>query len=177
MDTLVLILYRLPAQLNKILPTVDIVSGGSTITMQVIRLSRKGKRRTVFEKIIEMVLATRLELRYSKQEILGLYASHAPFGGNVVGLEAACWRYFGRSPQQLSWGEAALLAVLPNAPSLMHPGKNRDRLKEKRDRLLDKTRSAVEKLMPLRRPLPRTNLFPKNQNHCHDTLATCWPEL
>ena len=115
-----------------------IVSGGSTITMQVIRLSRKGKRRTVFEKIIEMVLATRLELGYSKEEILGLYASHAPFGGNVVGLEAACWRYFGRSPQQISWGEAALLAVLPNAPSLMHPGKNRNRLKEKRDRLLDK---------------------------------------
>ena len=115
-----------------------IVSGGSTITMQVIRLSRKGKRRTVFEKIIEMVLATRLELGYSKQEILGLYASHAPFGGNVVGLEAACWRYFGRSPQQISWGEAALLAVLPNAPSLMHPGKNRNRLKEKRDRLLDR---------------------------------------
>ena len=115
-----------------------IVSGGSTITMQVIRLSRKGKRRTVFEKIIEMVLATRLELGYSKQEILGLYASHAPFGGNVVGLEAACWRYFARSPQQISWGEAALLAVLPNAPSLMHPGKNRNRLKEKRDRLLDR---------------------------------------
>ena len=115
-----------------------IVSGGSTITMQVIRLSRKGERRTVFEKLIEMVLATRLELGYSKEEILGLYASHAPFGGNVVGLEAACWRYFGRSPQQISWGEATLLAVLPNAPSLMHPGKNRNRLKEKRDRLLDR---------------------------------------
>lgn len=115
-----------------------IVSGGSTITMQVIRLSRKGKPRTIFQKIIEMVLATRLELRYSKSEILGLYASHAPFGGNVVGLEAACWRYFGRDPQQLSWGEAALLAVLPNAPSLIHPGKNRDQLKNKRDRLLDK---------------------------------------
>ena len=115
-----------------------IVSGGSTLTMQVVRLSRKGKPRTVFQKGIEMILATRLELRYSKEEILGLYASHAPFGGNVVGLEAACWRYFGRSPQDISWGEAALLAVLPNAPSLIHPGKNRVLLKEKRDRLLDK---------------------------------------
>src|SRR5688572_26575924 len=115
-----------------------IVSGGSTITMQVIRLSRKGKGRTIFQKVIEMVMATRLELRYSKEEILGFYASHAPFGGNVVGLEAASWRYFGRSPQQISWGEAALLAVLPNAPSLIHPGKNRNLLKEKRDRLLDK---------------------------------------
>ena len=115
-----------------------IVSGGSTITMQVVRLSRKGKPRTVFQKLIEMVLATRLEFRYSKEEILGLYASHAPFGGNVVGLEAACWRYFGRIPHDISWGEAALLAVLPNAPSLIHPGKNRVLLKEKRDRLLDK---------------------------------------
>ena len=62
------------------------VSGGSTLTMQVIRLSRKGKPRTVFQKGIEMILATRLELRSSKEEILSLYASHAPFGGNVVGL-------------------------------------------------------------------------------------------
>lgn len=115
-----------------------VISGGSTISMQVIRLSRKGKPRTVFQKIIEIILATRLELRYSKEEILSLYASHAPFGGNVVGLQAACWRYFARDPQELSWGDAALLAVLPNAPSLIHPGKNRDRLKEKRDRLLDK---------------------------------------
>jgi len=115
-----------------------VISGGSTITMQVIRLSRKRKPRTVFQKIIEITLATRLELRYTKDEILSLYASHAPFGGNVVGLEAACWRYFGRDPQELSWGEAALLAVLPNAPSLIHPGKNRDRLKAKRDLLLDK---------------------------------------
>jgi penicillin-binding protein 1C len=115
-----------------------IVSGGSTISMQVIRLSRKGKPRTLFEKAIELILATRLEFRYSKQEILSLYASHAPFGGNVVGLEAACWRYFKVGPGNLSWAEASLLAVLPNAPSLLHPGKNRELLKKKRDRLLDK---------------------------------------
>ncbi|GHN01068.1 penicillin-binding protein 1C [Cytophagales bacterium WSM2-2] len=115
-----------------------VVSGGSTISMQVIRLSRKGKSRTFFEKIIEAILATRLEWRHSKSEILALYSSHAPFGGNVVGLEAACWRYFGRSPSDLSWSEAALLAVLPNNPSLVHLGKNRGRLKQKRDRLLDK---------------------------------------
>lgn len=115
-----------------------VVSGGSTISMQVIRLSRKGKSRTFFEKILEIVLATRLELKYSKKEILQLYAAHAPFGGNVVGLEAACWRYFGRSPDELSWAEASLLAVLPNAPSLLHPGKNRERLIEKRNSLLDR---------------------------------------
>jgi len=115
-----------------------IVSGGSTISMQVIRLSGKGMPRTVWQKLLEIILATRLELRCDKQEILSLYASHAPFGGNVVGLEAACWRYFGRGPDQLSWAEAALLAVLPNAPAMIHPGKNREKLKKKRDWLLNK---------------------------------------
>jgi penicillin-binding protein 1C len=115
-----------------------IVSGGSTITMQVIRLSRKNKSRSFVEKIIEIILATRLEFRHSKKEILQLYSAHAPFGGNVVGLEAACWRFFGRSSTELSWSEAALLAVLPNNPSLIHLGKNRIRLKEKRDRLLQR---------------------------------------
>jgi penicillin-binding protein 1C len=114
-----------------------IVRGASTVSMQVIRLSRKGKPRTVPEKLYEMVLAFRLELRYSKEEILQLYASHAPFGGNVVGLEAACWRYFGRNEKELSWGEAAFLAVLPNAPGLVHPGRNRGLLRAKRDALLD----------------------------------------
>ena len=112
-----------------------VTSGGSTITMQVIRLSR-GKERTFWQKIIESVLATRLELRLSKKKILALYASHAPYGGNVVGIEAASWRYFGRPPEELSWGEAATLAVLPNAPSDIHPGRNRERLLAKRNRLL-----------------------------------------
>jgi penicillin-binding protein 1C len=83
----------------------EIVSGGSTLTMQVIRLARKGKSRTIPEKIIEIVLATRLELTGSKEDILCLYASHAPFGGNVVGIDAASWRYYGRPPEQLSWAE------------------------------------------------------------------------
>ncbi len=112
-----------------------VTSGGSTITMQVIRMAR-GKDRTLGQKMIEAILATRLEWRCSKEEILGLYASHAPFGGNVVGLEAASWRYFGRPPKELSWGEAATLAVLPNSPADIHPGKNRNKLMEKRNRLL-----------------------------------------
>ena len=112
-----------------------IVSGGSTLSMQVIRLHRDGKR-NIWNKFIECLLATRLELRHTKDEILALYASHAPFGGNVVGIEAASWRYFGRSPVDLSWAEAATLAVLPNSPSIIHPGKNRELLKAKRDRLL-----------------------------------------
>lgn len=145
----------------------SVVSGGSTLSMQVIRMSRKGRPRTMWEKCIEVILATRLEWRYSKDEILALYAGHAPFGGNVVGIDAACWRYFGRPSSEISWGEAALLAVLPNSPGLMHPGKNREKLKQKRDRLLtrleaagvidDETRrlSSEESIPDAPRPLPR----------------------
>lgn len=113
-----------------------VVSGGSTLTMQLARIMRNNPPRGVGEKIIEMILATRMEIRFSKQEILRYYTSHAPFGNNVVGLEAAAWRYFGRSPDGLSWAESATLAVLPNAPGLIYPGKNHHRLLEKRNRLL-----------------------------------------
>jgi penicillin-binding protein 1C len=122
------------------------ISGASTITMQTIRLSRsalfrsKGivRYRAVFDKIIEAVLAVRLELSYSKDKILLLYAANAPFGANVVGIEAASWHWFGRQADELSWAEAAALAVLPNSPGLIHPGRNRNELKIKRDALLDK---------------------------------------
>jgi len=114
------------------------VSGGSTITMQLMRMSRKGQSRNIWQKLIEIFWATRAEWRYSKEEILTMYAANAPMGGNVVGLEAASWRYFGRPSHELTWAESATLAVLPNAPSLMHPGKNRDELLAKRNRLLDR---------------------------------------
>ena len=116
-------------------------SGASTLTMQVIRLSRQ-RERTLWQKLVEAFLATRLETRCTKDEILALYASHAPFGGNVVGLDAAAWRYFGRPAEALSWAEAATLAVLPNAPSSIHPGRRRDRLLEKRNALLADLRDA-----------------------------------
>ncbi|MEE1944170.1 penicillin-binding protein 1C [Pedobacter sp. KR3-3] len=115
----------------------SVVSGGSTISMQVIRLSRK-QNRSIWQKLIEMYLAMRLELGHSKKEILGLYAANAPFGSNVVGLEAASWRYYGRKAKNLSWGEMATLAVLPNSPSLVRPGKNAHKLIKKRNDLLDK---------------------------------------
>lgn len=112
-----------------------VVSGGSTLTMQTIRLARN-QPRTWGEKFIEMIWATRLELRYSKKKILALYVSHAPFGGNVVGLDAAAWRYFGHPAEELSWAEAATLAVLPNAPAMIHLAKSRQALLDKRNRLL-----------------------------------------
>lgn len=112
-----------------------VVSGGSTITMQTIRLHRRGPR-NVWEKMVEMFMATRLEMRCSKDEILRMYASHAPFGGNVVGIDAAVWRYLGNDGNDMSWAEAATLAVLQNAPSAIHLSKNRDKLLAKRNRLL-----------------------------------------
>jgi penicillin-binding protein 1C len=151
-----------------------VVSGGSTLSMQVIRLARKNKARNYFEKGIEIILATRLELRYTKKEILALYASHAPFGGNVVGIEAACWRYFGRPSSELSWSEAALLAVLPNNPALIHLGKNRKALQQKRDRLLRRLSLAgnfdnITLSLALAEPVPENPLpLPRLAQHLLD---------
>ena len=136
-----------------------IVQGGSTITMQVIRLLKKDDSRNIWNKLKESILSVRLELSYSKKEILALYASNAPFGSNVVGLDAAAWRYFGRSPEKLSWGEMAALAVLPNAPALVHPGKNRDVLLKKRNLLLDKL-LAVGKIDATTCELSKLELLP-----------------
>jgi len=137
-----------------------VVRGGSTLTQQVIRLSRKNKKRTYFEKGIEMILATRLELRHSKEKIIELYSAHAPYGGNVVGLEMASWRYFGVQSYQLSWAECATLAVLPNAPSLIYPGKNQIKLLRKRNALLLKLykEKIIDKLtyeLAIKEPLPQ----------------------
>jgi penicillin-binding protein 1C len=146
-----------------------VVSGGSTLTMQVIRLSIR-KNRTVWQKFLEIFKALRLELTHSKAEVLALYSSNAPFGSNVVGLDAASWRYFGRAPDKLSWGEMAVLAVLPNSPSLVHPGKNRRILLRKRNLLLDRlqqqhtidaTTAALAKLEPVpEKPFPLPSLAP-----------------
>ena len=144
-----------------------VVSGGSTITMQVARMARGNRARTLVQKLLEGAVATRLEAGYSKDEILRLWLANAPFGGNVVGAEAATRRYYGRSPAELSWAEAATLAVLPNAPALIHPGRSREELRFKRDRLLDDLarsgdispdEAKLAKLEPLPeepRPLPR----------------------
>ncbi|RKR82437.1 penicillin-binding protein 1C [Mucilaginibacter gracilis] len=164
-----------------------VVSGGSTLTMQVIRLATRNHR-TVWQKLIELVRAMRLELTHSKAEILALYTSNAPFGSNVVGLDAASWRYFGRSADKLSWGEMAALAVLPNSPSLVHPGKNRLILIKKRNLLLDRlcaqhiidaTTAKLAKLEPVPdRPMPLPQLAPhlldrfKNDHSANDKNGT-----
>jgi penicillin-binding protein 1C len=146
-----------------------VTSGGSTITMQVIRLATRHNR-TIWNKIGEIFMALRLETGFSKKEIMALYASNAPFGSNVIGLDAASWRYFGRGPGKLSWGEMAALAVLPNSPSLVHPGKNRLILQKKRNLLLDRlykqgvidsTTASLAKFEPVpEKPVPLPQMAP-----------------
>jgi len=152
------------------LKNAQVVSGGSTLTMQVIRLARDNPSLTLLEKVLEIFMATRHELTYSKAEILRLYASNAPFGGNVVGIEAASWRYYGKRPELLTWAESATLAVLPNSPALIHPGRNRSALLAKRNHLLQKLWEAgamtasecdYSKEEPLpEQPLPLPQLAP-----------------
>lgn len=112
-------------------------SGASTITMQTIKLLGRDSR-TYFNKFRELIFALKLEWLYSKKEILLLYANNAPYGGNIVGVKTAALYYFGKSPQNLSWGQAALLAVLPNAPGFIHLQKNTEHLIKKRNNLLKK---------------------------------------
>jgi penicillin-binding protein 1C len=137
----------------------SIVRGGSTITMQVIRISRHGRSRTYREKIIEISAALKLELLRSKKDILKMYSANAPFGGNSVGLEAATWRYSGKHPDDLTWAEAATFAVLPNSPSLVFPGRNQELLKRKRDNLLRKLFEtnyidSITLILSLEEPIP-----------------------
>ena len=155
-----------------------IVSGASTITMQVARLLCKNEKRTYFQKIKEAFLSLLLEARYTKDEIFALYALHAPFGGNVIGVDAASFRYFSTSEENLTISQATVLAVLPNQPSLVTLSKMRKRLKEKRDILIknlhqygiiDSQTCDLSILEPLpEKPSP----LPFLAMHYHDFLKT-----
>lgn len=157
------------------LSTGRVVSGASTLTMQVARLARP-KPRTLSNKLLEMGQALRMELRYSKGEILRLYLDHAPYSGNIVGYQAASLRYFGKPPEQLTWGEAATLAVLPNAPGLISPQVDPARLRARRDRLLRRLHDSEyldqETLrLAFLEPVPdRTYPFPLHAPHLSRAL-------
>ena len=135
-----------------------IVSGASTITMQLARMI-KPKPRTIGNKVLEMCQAVKIELRLGKREILRTYLDHAPFGGNIIGYRAATLKYFGKQAHQLTWSEAATLAVIPNAPGIIGPAANAGLLKEKRDALLrrlaeNKTIDPSTLRASLREPVP-----------------------
>ncbi len=112
-------------------------TGASTITMQAAKMLEP-KKRTYLNKYLEMIQALKLERYFTKDEILRMYLNNAPYGGNVVGYKTASYMYFQKSPQELTWGEASLLAVLPNSPGLMSIDRNREKLIEKRNNLLKK---------------------------------------
>jgi len=156
----------------------EVVSGGSTITMQVARISRGNKPRSYTEKFIEMLSALKLEMFRSKKKILLLYASNAPFGGNTVGLEAAAWRYTGKSSADITWAEAAALAILPNSPALVFPGRNQERLKTRRDALLKrlfekKYIDSLTLVLALDEPLPgEPKTLPSKAPHLTDHFFT-----
>jgi len=135
------------------------------------RCLRARDRRDLAAKLVELWLAVRLELTHTKAQIVELYAARAPYGGNVVGLEAAGFRWFGRPAGSLTWAEAATLAVLPNSPGLVHPGRSREELGRKRDALLerlavagllteDEYRSALAEPLP-ESPKPMPDLSPQ----------------
>ncbi|EAK6418748.1 penicillin-binding protein 1C [Campylobacter coli] len=143
-------------------------SGASTISMQTIKLWDK-KDRTYFNKFNEIIQSLALENAFSKDEILKLYLSNAPYGGNLIGYEAAILFYFDKNPKDLTWAQAALLAILPNQPGLINLEKNKTKLLDKRNKLLAKLyeRKLINKdiyELSLKEPLPnfkpRKNIAP-----------------
>ncbi|MBF0267843.1 MAG: penicillin-binding protein 1C [Alphaproteobacteria bacterium] len=145
--------------------TGHVVSGASTLTMQAVRLLEP-RPRGIGAKIVEMVRALQLERRYSKQEILGIYLTLAPFVGNVEGVKAATLSLFGKNPNQLTIGESALLVALPQSPAARHPVNHPEAARAGRQEVLDRlvkldrldpiaaSEAAEEKLPSARQPFP-----------------------
>ncbi len=119
-----------------------IVSGGSTITMQVARLLEPREHRSLGAKLRQITRALELEHALSKNEILSLYLTLAPYGGNLEGIRAAALAYFGREPRKLSLSEAALLVALPQSPELRRPDRYPEAARAARDRVLDRAAAA-----------------------------------
>jgi len=142
-----------------------IVAGGSTISMQIARMMEP-KPRTWSAKIREIFRAFQLEQRYSKKELLEIYFNMAPYGGNIEGVAAASWLYFGKEPSGLSIAEAALLTVLPKSPNRYRPDLNPEEARRARDRALARfyrhglltageyQRALLEEVPGERTPLP-----------------------
>jgi penicillin-binding protein 1C len=143
-----------------------IISGGSTITMQLARLMEPRQQRSIGAKLRQAVRAIELERRLSKDEILDLYLALAPFGGNLEGIRAASLGYFGKEPKRLSLAESALLVALPQSPETRRLDRHPARARAARDRVLDRmvhegrvsaedARQAKAVPVPrLRKPLP-----------------------
>ena len=141
-------------------------TGASTITMQVAK-SLKPKERNIFNKYIEIIQAIKIDKFFEKDEILRMYLNNVPYGGNIVGYKTASYMYFQKKPDELTWAEATLLAVLPNSPGLMNVEKNKNKLLKKRDFLLKKLydKKIINKRqyeISLKEPLPDKRYSFKN---------------
>ena len=123
-----------------------VISGGSTLTMQVARLLEPRPDRTMGAKFRQVARAVALERQFSKNQILSLYLTLAPYGGNLEGVRAASLAYFGKEPKKLTLAEAALLVALPQSPGLRRPDRSADTAQRARDRVLD--RIAASGKMP-----------------------------
>jgi penicillin-binding protein 1C len=143
-----------------------IVSGGSTLTMQVARLLEPRAERTLGAKLRQIVRALDIERTLRKDEVLALYLSLAPYGGNLEGIRAASLAYFGKEPRRLTLAESALLVALPQSPELRRPDRSADVARIARDRVLDRiaaaglvpadevARAKAETVVSGRRPMP-----------------------
>jgi penicillin-binding protein 1C len=144
----------------------EIVSGGSTITMQVARLLEPRRKRSLYAKYRQMVRALQLEQAYTKDQILALYLTLAPYGGNLEGIRAASFAYFGKEPRRLTLGETALLVALPQSPEYRRPDRHPDHARAARNRVLDRISDSgifspaeleaakAEPVPDARRPMP-----------------------
>ncbi len=159
----------------------EIVSGASTLTMQVARLLDGEHVRTLSGKWWQTIRALQLEQRLSKTEILELYLRLAPFGGNLEGVRAASLAYFGKEPKRLSVGEAALLVALPQSPEARRPDRVPQAARRARDRVLERAVehgviSAVEADRARREIVPRQRReFPKLAPHLSETEVALHP--
>ena len=143
-----------------------VISGGSTLTMQVARLLEPRRERTLLVKLRELARAIALERALTKQQILALYLSLAPYGGNLEGVRAAALAYFGKEPRRLTLGETALLVALPQSPEVRRPDRAPDTARRARDRVLERiaaagivahdeiARAGSESVPVARRPMP-----------------------
>jgi len=159
-----------------------IISGGSTLTMQVARLIEGRHQRTGRAKLRQILASLQLERHLSKQEILALYLRLAPFGGNIEGVRAASLAYFGKEPRRLSIGEAALLVALPQSPEHRRPDRNAIAARAARDRVLDRVADAgvitrAEARRARLEPVPHArHAFPKLAPHLAEAEVMALPD-
>jgi penicillin-binding protein 1C len=166
---------------GQLIASGHIVSGASTLTMQVARLLEPRHQRTFFAKLREIVRAFELEAALTKQQILSLYLDLAPYGGNLEGVRAAALAYFGREPRRLDLAEIALLVALPQSPELRRPDRSLDTARRARARVLDRMVAAGvarpdEVLQAKAEPVPERKPMPVLAAHAADEAVTAAPE-